>query len=102
MKFGIGISNCREGLDYPAGFSKPSETVKPSQSAERLGLDSIWADDHLTPRQAVLKGDPQPPNFYESLCYIGWDNWQGGSEAAPLVHMRRIWRVTIGPAFAQR
>ena len=73
MKFGIGIPTCREGLYYPAGFAGPKEMVQVSQMAERLGFYSVWGDDHMTPHQALLARDPQPPNFYElfiSLAYI--------------------------------
>ncbi len=73
MKFGIGISTCREGFSYPAGFAGPREMIKAAQTAERLGFDSVWGDDHMTPTRAMLARDPQPPNFYElfvSLAYV--------------------------------
>lgn len=70
MKFGIGIPNCREGVDYPAGFTTPGGIVKLCQSAEKLGFDSVWADDHLTPKLALLKRDPQPPSYFESFVTL--------------------------------
>ena len=54
MKFGIGLPTCREGEDYQTGFFKPSDIVKLAQTAERLGFDSIWSNDHLTPHHYLL------------------------------------------------
>ncbi len=73
MKFGIGIPTCREGRDYTASFAGPQDIVELSQMAERLGFDTVWGDDHITPDQALRTKDPQPPSFYElftSLAYV--------------------------------
>ncbi len=73
MKFGIGIPNCREGRDYPAGFAGPEDIVRLCQLAESLGFDSTWADDHITPDEALRTRDSQPPSFYEpflTLAYV--------------------------------
>lgn len=73
MKFGIGIPTCREGRDYPSNFSGSAEMVELSQLAERLGIDYVWGDDHITPGETLLKKDVKPPSFFEvilSMSYV--------------------------------
>ncbi len=73
MKFGIGIPTCREGRDYPSNFGGPTEMAELSQIAEKLGIDYVWGDDHITPGEALLKKDVKPPSFFEvilSMSYV--------------------------------
>ena len=73
MKFGIGIPNCREGRDYVSGSVKPDEIAELCRMAEGLGFDSVWADDHIAPNEALRTLDSQPPSFFEpflSLAYV--------------------------------
>lgn len=72
MKFGIGIPTCREGRDYPADFAGPNEMVELSQFAEKLGIDYVWGDDHMTPDEALRTKDPKPPAFYETLLSMAY------------------------------
>jgi probable F420-dependent oxidoreductase len=67
MRFGLGIPTCREGLAYPSGFADLQATAQLAQSAERLGFDSLWANDHLITQQVVADLLDTPPNFYEPV-----------------------------------
>jgi len=66
MKFGIGISTCREGLFYPVGFASAENLRLVTQRAEELGYDSVWGNDHIT-TQTYLKRRGEKPNFFEPL-----------------------------------
>ena len=65
MKFGVGLSTCREGLFYPIGFASAENLRLVTQRAETLGFDSVWGNDHIT-TQTYLKKRGKP-NFYEPL-----------------------------------
>lgn len=72
MKFGIGLPNCREGTDYPAGFIQPSQLVEVAQAAERLGFYSVWVDDHLSINRSLVKVDQRPPSYYEAFMSLSY------------------------------
>lgn len=65
LKFGIGLSTCREGLFYPVGFASAENLKVVTQKAETLGYDSVWGNDHIT-KQTYLKNRGEP-NFFEPL-----------------------------------
>ena len=67
MRFGLGIPTCREGLAYPSGFADLQATAQLAQAAERLGFDSLWANDHLVTQQIVADLLDTPPSFYEPV-----------------------------------
>jgi len=70
LKFGIGIHNCREGKDYPSGFTKPEDILDLATMAEKSGFYSLWADDHITPDEALRKKDPVAPRFFEPFIVL--------------------------------
>ena len=70
MKFGIGIHNCREGKDYPQGFTTPDNIIDLAQFAEQSGFDSIWADDHVAPDETLRTRDAKPPQFFEPFISV--------------------------------
>ena len=75
MKFGIGIPNCREGRGVPSPFGEPSKIVSLTREAERLGYDSVWADDHIVVTQRMHKEgmdlrDGTHPNWYDPLVTL--------------------------------
>jgi probable F420-dependent oxidoreductase len=72
VRFGLGISTCREGLAYPCGFADLAATASLAQRAEQLGFDSLWANDHLATQRAVMETQPEPPNFYEPLIAFAY------------------------------
>jgi len=65
LKFGVGLSTCREGLFYPIGFASAENLRLVTERAETLGFDSVWGNDHIT-TQTYLKNRGKP-NFYEPL-----------------------------------
>lgn len=71
MKFGIGIPTCREGLTLPAPFATPSQIVELTQKAEKLGYDSVWADDHIMVTEGMHLGSKVPPNWYDPMITLG-------------------------------
>ena len=72
MRFGLGIPTCREGLAYPSGFADLQDTAQLAQAAERLGFDSLWANDHLVTQQVVADLLDTPPNFYEPVVVYAY------------------------------
>src|SRR5258706_6613941 len=70
MRFSVALHNAYEGLGYPLGFaSDPAMFVRLARTAEALGFDGIWANDHLvTPR--FLRGSVEAPRFYEPLITL--------------------------------
>jgi probable F420-dependent oxidoreductase len=70
VKFGVALPNCTEGLCYPTGFTSPEIVVRMAQSAEAMGFDSVWCNDHFTTQHYVRERWPEPPNYYEPLITL--------------------------------
>ena len=70
IKFGVALPNCTEGLCYPTGFTSPEIVIRMAQSAEQLGFDSVWCNDHFTTQHYVRERWPEPPNYYEPLITL--------------------------------
>ena len=73
MRFGFPIPNCREGRDNLTGFVGAEEIVRLSQECERLGYDTVWANDFINPPRASRERFDPPPSWYEvftSLCAV--------------------------------
>jgi probable F420-dependent oxidoreductase len=70
LRFGVGIPNCREGLYFPPCFASPREIIHIAQTAEEVGFDSVWVNDHYTPPTYVKALWDRPPNFYEPLITL--------------------------------
>jgi probable F420-dependent oxidoreductase len=69
-RFGIALPNCTEGLCYPTGFTSPDVVIRMAQSAEQLGFDSVWCNDHFTTQHYVRDRWPDPPDYYEPLITL--------------------------------
>src|SRR5437667_12364027 len=67
LRFGVHIPPCIEGMMYPVAFARPHEILPVALLAERVGFDSVWGNDHMTPRGDVQREWPEPPNFSEPL-----------------------------------
>ena len=68
MKFGYVLPTCQEGLDQPPAFGGPKELIEIAQMAEKLGFDSLWGNDHITPWETLRATHGQQPlNWYEIL-----------------------------------
>jgi probable F420-dependent oxidoreductase len=70
VRFGVALPNCTEGLCYPTGFTSPEVITRMAQTAERLGFDSVWCNDHFTTQHYVRERWPEPPNYYEPLITL--------------------------------
>jgi alkanesulfonate monooxygenase SsuD/methylene tetrahydromethanopterin reductase-like flavin-dependent oxidoreductase (luciferase family) len=72
VKFGAGISNCREGKVYPSGFTTTQSLVAVALASESSGFDYLWGNDLQTTFDEALQSAPQL-NFYEihaAFAYI--------------------------------
>lgn len=72
IKFGVGIPTCREGLNVPTNFAGPADIVRMAQTAEKLGFDVVWGNDHLTIPTSVRARIPGIANFYEPLITLSY------------------------------
>lgn len=73
MKFSVALPTGMEGLMYPVPFTTPKTLVTLAQTAEELGFDSVWANDHVTTQTYVAKEWGTPPNYFcpvMSLSFI--------------------------------
>jgi probable F420-dependent oxidoreductase len=61
-----------EGLNQPPLTIRPADISRLAREAEALGLDSLWANDHLAPWPALRRADSRPYNWYEILVTTAW------------------------------
>ena len=54
MKFGFLLPTCMEGLNQPPATIRPPDILRIAREAEALGLDSLWANDHLGPGRSSV------------------------------------------------
>jgi probable F420-dependent oxidoreductase len=57
---------------YPVPYASPGEAVELALDAERLGFDSVWANDHVNTPKYVREGFGEPPRFYEPYSYLSF------------------------------
>lgn len=71
MKFSVALPTCCEGLGFPVGLmGDGSAFIRLARTAEALGYDGIWGNDHLlTPRFLRESGDAAP-SFYDPLIVL--------------------------------
>lgn len=72
VRFGVGVPTGAEGLMYPVPFAEPEEAVGISVLAERLGYDSVWANDHVSTPAYVRAAFADPPRFFEPYTYLAY------------------------------
>jgi probable F420-dependent oxidoreductase len=70
MKFGISVPNCVEGMAFPIPFAGHGDVIRVATEAERLGFDSILANDHWSTQNYVRDAFPEPPRYYEPLIML--------------------------------
>ncbi len=70
MKFGVGLPNCTEGLEYPIPFADLSDVVELTVQCERLGYHSVLANDHFSTPNYVREHYAAPPRFYEPMVTL--------------------------------
>ena len=64
MKFGFLLPTCMGGLYQPPATIRPPDILRIAREAEALGLDSLWANDHLAPWPKLRQQDSRPYNWY--------------------------------------
>jgi len=71
MRVSVQLPTCTEGLVNPIPFAgAPADFVRLAQTAERLGYDGVWGNDHVTAASYVREHWSEPPNFYEVLVTL--------------------------------
>jgi probable F420-dependent oxidoreductase len=82
IKFGFQLPTGREGLSLPAPFFRPQDFLAFSITAELLGYDSLWGNDHITPPGYVREHLTNPANLYDVLTIL--------AAAAALTHKIKL------------
>jgi len=67
MKFSWVLPTCMQGLNHPPGFGGPDELIKIAQTAEKLGLYGLWANDHIAPWPKLRQAYSKPLSWHEIL-----------------------------------
>lgn len=70
MKFSFPLPTCTEGLNQPPGSIGPEDVIELARTAEKLGFDAVWANDHLAPWPALRAADAGPYNWYDVLISL--------------------------------
>ncbi|OGR90265.1 MAG: hypothetical protein A2V88_08535 [Elusimicrobia bacterium RBG_16_66_12] len=70
MKFGIQLPTAKEGLNLPTPFFRPSDFASFAQTAEWLGYDSLWGNDHYAIQDYVRKQVEALPNYFDVLTVL--------------------------------
>jgi alkanesulfonate monooxygenase SsuD/methylene tetrahydromethanopterin reductase-like flavin-dependent oxidoreductase (luciferase family) len=72
MRFDVEIPNCREAIFTPAPFAGPEQIVETVVEAERLGYETVWATDFISPSPASGIGPDVKPNWYEPIVALAF------------------------------
>lgn len=72
MRFGLGVPTGTEGLMYPVPYADVDQAVQLATTAERLGFESIWGNDHLTTQRYVRAEFDQAPRYYDPFAYLSY------------------------------
>jgi probable F420-dependent oxidoreductase len=70
VQFGVALPTCTEGMAYPIPFADHEGIRRIAVEAERLGFDSVLANDHYSTMPYVRDGFADPPRFYEPLITL--------------------------------
>jgi probable F420-dependent oxidoreductase len=72
MRFGLGVPTATEGLMYPVPYASVDEAVELAVTAERLGFDSVWGNDHVSTQAYVREEFAEPPCFLDPWIYLAY------------------------------
>lgn len=73
MRFGFQLPTAIEGLYMQPGAVKVSDFVKIATTAEKLGFNSLWVNDHITPwKKPAPDNKAEFPNWYEVLMTLSY------------------------------
>jgi probable F420-dependent oxidoreductase len=71
-RFGLGVPTATEGLMYPVPYATVDQAVEMAVTAERLGFDSVWGNDHVSTQRYVRSEFLNPPSFFDPLTYLAY------------------------------
>lgn len=71
-KFGLGVPTATEGMMYPVPYATVEQAVELAVTAERLGFDSVWGNDHVSTQAYVRAEFVDPPSFYDPMTYLAF------------------------------
>jgi probable F420-dependent oxidoreductase len=72
MRFGLGVPTGTEGLMYPVPYADVDQAVELAVTAERLGFESVWGNDHVTTQAYVRHEFPDAPRYYDPFAYLSY------------------------------
>lgn len=72
MRFGLGVPTATEGMMYPVPYASVDDAVRLATTAEALGFDSVWGNDHLSTQRYVREEFADPPRFYDPVAYLAY------------------------------
>ena len=72
FRFGLGIPTATEGIMYPVPYADIDQATELAISAERLGFDSVWGNDHVTTQSYVRDAFAEPPRFYDPWTFLAY------------------------------
>ena len=70
IKFGLAIPTGTEGLMVNLPYASARDVVELSVFAEKIGLDSVWGNDHIHSQKYVLKEFGASPRYYSPLLEL--------------------------------
>jgi probable F420-dependent oxidoreductase len=72
MEYGLGVPTATEGLMYPVPYADVADAVSLAVSAELLGFDSVWGNDHVTTQRYVRAEFDRPPRYLDPWLYLSY------------------------------
>jgi probable F420-dependent oxidoreductase len=72
MRFGLGVPTGTEGLMYPVPYADIDDAVRLAVTAEDLGFESVWANDHVSTQAYVREEFRDPPRYYDPFAYLSY------------------------------
>jgi alkanesulfonate monooxygenase SsuD/methylene tetrahydromethanopterin reductase-like flavin-dependent oxidoreductase (luciferase family) len=72
MRFGLGVPTATEGMMYPVPYASAAQAVELAVTAERLGFESVWGNDHMSTQAYVRREFPEPPRFWDPFAYLAF------------------------------
>lgn len=71
LRFG-GVPTVTEGMMYPVPYADIDAAVRLAVTAEQLGFESVWGNDHITTQRYVRAEFGTPPRFWDPLTYLSF------------------------------
>lgn len=72
MRFGYGAAVATEGSMYPIPYADVHQVVELAVTAEELGFESVWANDHVSTPDYVRRDFDTPPRYWDAVSYLSF------------------------------